>query len=160
MEAQFKGQSGQEYVQVRIDCGHLEWLEVPAPKHHHCLQCDLEKGEGVFRVTPEEKAEKTRDRLLRVALQMAVPLQVDRWRAENSTLKEIQQQAAFCGDVIAEKGDILQFGTKKTKGAVALAFAALARGLAALSFSPGGVEFLGIHFESSPEWLRQPGSAE
>ncbi len=83
--------------------------------------------------------------LLRITLEAAVPLWIEDLKAlPMATVLEI---AAHDGQVIAEKGDVLQFGSKR-KGEAAEAFNALARGLAALSFSPGGVRFVGQHWES------------
>ncbi len=48
---------------------------------------------------------------------------------------------------IAEKGDILQYGGGK-KGEVAKAFAAMARGLAAAAFVPGGITFQGERYQA------------
>ena len=59
----------------------------------------------------------------------------------------ILERAQVCGQVIAEKGDVLQFRSKK-RGASAEAFNRLAEGLACLSFSPGGVTFLGVTWEA------------
>lgn len=51
-------------------------------------------------------------------------------------------EARRASQVIAEKGDVLQFGGR---GAAA-AFAALAKGLAAAAYSPGGVIIAGHHW--------------
>ena len=65
------------------------------------------------------------------------------------------QQVALCvvvdrardlADVVASEADVL-FRPGKP-GQTARAFNALAEGLAALSFQPGGVRFLGMHFEA------------
>lgn len=57
-------------------------------------------------------------------------------------LAEIADAARAYAEVIAAHGDDLQFGGKHC----ASTHAALARGLAALSFLPGGVVFLGRHW--------------
>ena len=87
--------------------------------------------------------------LLRISLSAAVPLHA----AELKRLpwSDVAHIAGECSQTIAEKGDVLQFGGKGG----AAAFNALARGLAALSFAPGGVNFLGDHYED-----RHPESAD
>lgn len=82
--------------------------------------------------------------LLRVALQAAVPLwvqEVQSWSTESRLAV-----ARECADVVASKGDVLQFGGKR--GEAAAAFNALARGLACCAYQPGGVTFLGDHYEA------------
>lgn len=82
--------------------------------------------------------------LMRTALAAAIPLWVIEFRKR--PWDEVAEKAKECGQIIAEKGDVLQFKSK-TKGETAKAFNALAQGLAALSFCPGGVTFLGDHWE-------------
>lgn len=84
--------------------------------------------------------------LLSATLMVAVPLWVERLRAKPWSY--IDLRAEECSHLIAEKGDVLQFGGGK-KGEAAKAFNALAEGLAILSFFPGGVKFAGQHWESS-----------
>jgi hypothetical protein len=84
--------------------------------------------------------------VLRIALSAAVPLHV--MELQRLSWAEVSASAKACGDIIAEKGDVLQFRGKK-RGESAKAFNALARGLAALSFAPGGVTFLGDHYENT-----------
>ena len=60
-------------------------------------------------------------------------------------------RAAMAKDVvpvIEAKGDVLMFGGGK-KGEAAHLFNELARGLAVLSFVPGGVKFAGMKWEST-----------
>jgi len=83
--------------------------------------------------------------LLRAALGAAVPLWVIELRKR--PWSEIQAIVHECADVIASKGDVILYRSKK-KGESAAAFNALAKGLAALSFAPGGVTFLGDHYEN------------
>ena len=82
---------------------------------------------------------------LRATLSVAVPLWIEKLR--DRPWHYIAGRAAHCGQMVAEKGDVLQFGSKK-KGATAEAFNALAEGLACLSFAAGGVKFMGMHFET------------
>ena len=63
---------------------------------------------------------------------------------------EIKKIAEDASQMIAEHGDNILFKAKK-KGESAKAFNALAKGIAALSFVPGGVKIFGMHFESKLE---------
>jgi len=83
--------------------------------------------------------------LLKSALEAAVPLWILKWK--DKTFAERTARAGECGDIIAEHGDIIMFKGKK-KGETANAFNALAEALAILSFQPGGVKFMGLHFET------------
>lgn len=90
---------------------------------------------------PPEKRE-----LLRIALGAAVPLWIHEFR--KLTPEERIKIVRECGDIVAEKGDVIQFKSKK-RGETAKAFNALAKGIAVLAFSPGGVTFLGDHYEAT-----------
>lgn len=87
----------------------------------------------------------TRD-LLVASLSAAVPL----WISVLADLEMdfILERAKKCGAIVAEKGDIILYKSKH-KGASAAAFNALAEGLACLAFCPGGVRFLGLHWEAT-----------
>ena len=61
---------------------------------------------------------------------------------QRTSWSEVSRMARESSDTVAAHGDDLEFGGKHCKSA----FAALARGLAALSFAPGGVRFLGAHW--------------
>lgn len=99
----------------------------------------------------EEDAIARTAELLRISLSAAVPMHVMELR--RMPMRAVLDIARACGQVVAEKGDIIQFKSKK-KGETAAAFNALARGLACASFCPGGVRFLGLHFEDvHPETL-------
>jgi hypothetical protein len=80
-----------------------------------------------------------------IALSAAVPLWV--FEMSRVPLTTLIAQAPELSQVIAEKGDVAQFKSKK-KGETAAAFNAIARALAVLSFMPGGVTFLGEHYEN------------
>jgi len=88
------------------------------------------------------------DELLKLTLAAAVPIWIEQIRGD-SPARRLERQKR-CGQVVAEKGDIIQFKSKK-KGATAEAFNHLAEGLACLAFAPGGVTFFGLHFEASKE---------
>ena len=91
--------------------------------------------------------------LMRISLQAAIPLWQHRLRAMDWA--DVQRRAHEAAQVVAEKGDILQFKSKK-RGETAAAFNALAEGVAALSFCPGGVTFLGDHWEADHTASDQP----
>ena len=72
------------------------------------------------------------------------------------SLDDIQAIARESAAVVAEHGDDLQFGGKHC----ASTHAALARGIAALSFAPGGVSAFGAHWcERHPESASAEGGA-
>lgn len=85
----------------------------------------------------------TQDAVLIETLRIAVPLYLLEIR------HMIPEQRAALGrktaDVIAHKGDVLMFGGSR-KGETAGAFNALAQGLAAAAYLPGGVTFAGLHW--------------
>lgn len=81
---------------------------------------------------------------LEATLSLAVPLWIHRvreWSVEHRL-----ERARACAQIVAEKGDVLQYGGKK--GEAADAFNRLAEGLAIAAFQPGGVKFRGMHWES------------
>jgi len=88
-------------------------------------------------VTPESAE------LLKSALSAAVPLWIEKLKQEGTDSVD----AGAIAETIAFKGDIIMYGSKK-KGEAAAAFNELAKGLALLSFCPGGVTFAGLHFEA------------
>ncbi len=83
--------------------------------------------------------------LMRMTLAVAVPMWIDRCKLR--PMGGLLECAAECGQYIAEHGDVAQFRGKK-KGETAAAFNRLAEGLAILAFVPGGVTFLGDHWEA------------
>lgn len=66
--------------------------------------------------------------LLYLSLEAAVPLQAAAMRRH--TPEQLLAVGASCAQEIAERGDVLQFGSKR-RGEAARAFNALARGIAA-----------------------------
>lgn len=82
--------------------------------------------------------------LLRITLQVAVPLHVI--ELARRPFHEVVAAGRETADVVASKGDALQFGGRP--GEATKAFNALALGLAALAYCPGGVTFLGDHWEA------------
>jgi len=87
----------------------------------------------------------TRRELLRITLQAAVPFWI--LKLKRRPREETIGRAHELAQVIAEKGDVIQF-KGKTKGETAAAFNALAEGLACCSFAPGGITFMGDHWET------------
>ncbi len=83
--------------------------------------------------------------LLQASLSAAVPLHIA--ELKRISWSEVERLARESAQIIAEKGDVIQFRSKK-KGETAAAFNALARGLAAGAFVPGGIRFLDMHFEA------------
>lgn len=92
--------------------------------------------------------------LLRISLQAAVPLHA--WDMQRMPLDHLLRLGPELSQIIAEKGDIIQFRGGK-KGETAAAFNALAKALALLSFFPGGVRFLGDRYEHTHPDM-QPGA--
>ncbi len=82
--------------------------------------------------------------LLKLTLQAAVPLWIE--KLKDRPMSYILERAKECGQVVAEKGDIIQFKSKK-KGETANAFNALAEGIACAAFALGGITFMGMKFE-------------
>ena len=80
--------------------------------------------------------------LLRTSLQCAVPLYIHEF--SKMPHDRIIASAHGLADILATKGDVLQYGGK----GCAETFNALAKGIAALSFCPGGVTFMGDHWET------------
>lgn len=76
-------------------------------------------------------------------LELAVPLWI--WELRVYTDKQRAARGNRCAGIVAEQGDILQFGSSKA-GKVAGAFNALAEGLACAAYVPGGVTFAGRHW--------------
>jgi hypothetical protein len=89
---------------------------------------------------------------LATSLSAAVPLWVEEFVQKGMSLDEVFVVAKGSAQVIAEKGDLILFRSKK-HGETASAFNALAKGIAALSFVPGGVTTFGQHFETDPSRL-------
>lgn len=92
-----------------------------------------------------DSSSTTRD-LLQTALSAAVPMWIDQLR--HLSVEELMERGRACGQVIAERGDIIQFKSKK-KGETAAAVNRLAEGLACMALvAEGGVTFLGMKFEA------------
>lgn len=92
-------------------------------------------------------SEEDTKELLRISLSAAVPLWIMEY--ERLPIEEILALAPEASQYIAEHGDVIMYRGAR-KGETARAFNELAKGLAILSFAPGGVKFLGMHFEAKP----------
>lgn len=88
--------------------------------------------------------------ILSISLSAAVPLRIIDYKRQGGPTDDDRERARRTGHLIAEKGDVLQFRGKK-KGEAAEIFNALADGLAVLAFCPGGVKFLGHHWDATTE---------
>lgn len=88
-------------------------------------------------------ADDPRNITLVETLAFAVPLWM--WELRDRTDKQRAAIAKRCGAMVAERGDALQFGSK-TRGKAAEVFNALAEGLGAAAYQPGGITFAGRHW--------------
>ena len=86
------------------------------------------------------------DALLTTTLQFAVPLRIaELLELHGETrIRQAYLWAKTAVDEVACRGDVLQYGGKR--GEAAAVFNHLARALAALAMSPGGVTFAGCHW--------------
>lgn len=84
--------------------------------------------------------------LLQAALSAAVPLYIEELR--HKPMREILELARECAQVIASKGDLILFRSKKA-GETAGAFNALAKGLACGAFAVGGIRAFGLEFQAT-----------
>ena len=106
-------------------------------------------------LTPDDVVLWERARTLLGKLSTAVPKQVTYWQRVGLSPSAVAAETRAAGQMVASTGDgILWPETGKSRRAPkdAEAFDALARGLAGLSLTPGGVDFLGQHFESQSWW--------
>ena len=87
------------------------------------------------------------DALLVIHIQTVVPLTIMGIISSGGLTDSHIRKAQEYANVIAEKGDLILFKSKKKRGS-AEAIHALCYGLAVLAFCPGGVTFAGQHFSS------------
>lgn len=88
-------------------------------------------------------ANDPRNITLVATLALAVPLWM--WELRDRTDQQRVAIAKRCGQMVAERGDVLMFGSKKP-GKAAEVFNALAEGIAAAAYQPGGITFAGRHW--------------
>jgi hypothetical protein len=91
--------------------------------------------------------------ILAQMLAVAVPLWQEQLREQ--PWEDIQRRAGEINKILAEKGDLLFFRSKK-KGETAKIFNQTAEGIALLSFVPGGVSLFGQHWETQHPGLVLP----
>ena len=87
--------------------------------------------------------------LLRTCLCVTVPLWIQVWKLRVASWSDalVRERGSLLSTIVASQGDIIQFRGGK-KGDTAAAFNALAEGVALLAYCPGGVTFLGDHWEA------------
>jgi hypothetical protein len=90
------------------------------------------------------REEATTQSLLSISLSAAVPLWAMQFR--DLSWDTLQSYLPDIIDMVASHGDNILYRSKKS-GETAAAFNALAKGIAILSFCPGGVKVFGNHFE-------------
>lgn len=83
--------------------------------------------------------------VLAITLAAAVPLRIIELEAKGGPDAADREKATEYGAILATKGDILQYGSKK-KGEAADLFNGLAHAISVLAFAPGGVEVFGGHY--------------
>ena len=81
------------------------------------------------------------------ALQVAVPLWIERIKAKGGPDAEDWKKARETSDILGERGDILLCGGGK-QGEAADQFNRTAHGIAVLAFMPSGVTLFGQHWEA------------
>lgn len=84
--------------------------------------------------------------LLRTALSAAVPLRILELKVRGGPDDFDRERVQGFSDILGSRGDQLLYRSKK-KGETAEMFNGLADALAVMAFVPGGVKFLGMHFE-------------
>lgn len=80
--------------------------------------------------------------LMMATLAVAVPMWIQRVRSWSPERRRTESESA--AQIVAEKGDVLMYSGK----GCAEAFNGLAKGLAILSFAPGGVKFCDERWET------------
>jgi hypothetical protein len=100
-------------------------------------------------------AEHPRAHLLQTMLALAVPMRIDELRDQGGPNWGHLLFAHMFGHEIAHRGDVLMFGGHGSggvmvegKGSAARLFNHVAKALAIMAFFPGGVTFLGDHWEA------------
>lgn len=84
---------------------------------------------------------------LPIALECAARLHMMELSKRGGPTDEEIEQVREVGQLITEKGDVLQFGSKQ-RGMAAHILNKMAFAVAVMSFSPGGVTVFGIKFET------------
>ena len=149
---------------VELECGHhtTSWTAGPEAR---CIQC-----EPLPKPSREEEAMERQAGLLAVSLSFAVPMHAQ-WFIDNGwSLERVIAAGQEVASIIASQGSNLMWRTKAKEGGyydaerkyakphdygTAGVFNALARGIAAASFAPGGLTAFGMHFENDASLLRR-----
>jgi len=84
---------------------------------------------------------------LRLVLEVGVPLRAHEIKSRNGPSDFDLRRCREFASVLGSKGDVLQYGSKK-KGEAADMMARLIDAIAVLACMPGGVTFLGQHWEA------------
>jgi hypothetical protein len=77
---------------------------------------------------------------------VGVPLRAHEIKSRNGPSDFDLRRLREFASILAERGDVLQYGSRK-KGEVADLMAQLIDAIAVLACLPGGVDFLGLHWE-------------
>ena len=88
-------------------------------------------------------ADGPRNITLVATLALAVPLWI--WELWDVSDQARAARARRCAQIVAERGDVLMFGSK-SRGKAAEVFNALAEGIACAAYQPGGITFAGRHW--------------
>lgn len=88
---------------------------------------------------------KVQSHPLPIMLDVAVPLRIHEIRLRGGPMEADFERARAFAPVLAEKGDVLLFGSKKEKGKAAELFNELAFALAVMAHVPGGITIFGNH---------------
>ncbi|GIV86053.1 MAG: hypothetical protein KatS3mg054_0082 [Chloroflexus sp.] len=91
---------------------------------------------------------KQREELLKSTLDAAVPLWILAIYSRGGPTKEDYEWASDGLEALGDHGDVLLFGSGKP-GQVAKMFNVLAKSIAILSFSPGGVTVFDRHWDAA-----------
>lgn len=86
--------------------------------------------------------------VLAIALSAAVPLRIRAYQEQGGPQESDRERVRSFARVLGEKGDVLQYGSKKS-GEAAELFNRLSDALAVLAFQPGGVVFAGERWEAN-----------
>lgn len=98
--------------------------------------------------------------LLSMTMQLAVPLNILRFKENGGPTQEDIINAQVTSDLLGEHGDLLLYGGKprKLKNGELLSCADLfnktAKAIAVISFCPGGVTIFGSTFEAKDLWWK------
>jgi len=88
------------------------------------------------------------DDILPMSLELSVRLRVMEYEARGGPVAQDWERTKPFSQVLVEKGDVLQFGGKRSKsGEIAALFNQLADAVAVMAFAPGGVSLFGVKYQ-------------